>query len=65
MSFKYNSNEYENGYARKSVTDKDGEYSYISTDCINIWYSVNKNPMYRNNCVCPKCGRTIRVVILD
>lgn len=56
-------NETENGYPRQGIGDKDGEYSYIFTHCGNYWYSVNKNPMKRDRCVCPKCGRIINVVM--
>lgn len=54
---------YEKGYARQSTTDKLGEYSYLYTECGNSWYSVNKNPMYRDRCECPKCGKIVRVVV--
>ena len=47
-------NENENGYPRQGIGDKDGEYSYIFTECGNYWYSVNSNPMKRDRCVCPK-----------
>ena len=36
--------ETEKAYARQSVGDKDGEYSYLRTECGNWWYSVKKNP---------------------
>ena len=55
--------EIETGEARQSVTDKDGEYSYLYTDCRNWWYSVKTNPMSRDGCICPKCGRIIRVIV--
>lgn len=61
--FKFRLNETEKGYARQSTTDKEGEYSYIYTECNNLWYSVKNDPMYRNNCICPKCGRIVKVVI--
>lgn len=51
----------EKAFPRKATTDKDGEHSYLFTECGNIWYSVTKNPMYRNNCICPKCGKTVLV----
>ena len=57
------SRETEYGYARRSNKDKDGEYSYIITECDNAWYSVKTDPMLRNNCLCPKCGRRVMVVI--
>lgn len=57
------SKETEYGYARQSVRDKDGEYSYIITECDNAWYSVKTDPMSRNNCLCPKCGRRVLVII--
>ena len=39
--------------------DKEGEYSYLFTECGNTWYSTTKNPMYRDNCICPKCRKKI------
>ena len=56
-------NETENGYSRQGIGDKDGEYSYIFNECGNYWYSVNTNPMKRDRCVCPKCGRIVKVVM--
>ena len=56
-------NETEKAYPRQSTVDKGGEYSYLFTECGNIWYSVNTNPMHRDGCICPKCGRTVKVVI--
>lgn len=56
-------NENENGYPRQGTGDEEGEYSYIFTQCGNYWYSVNKNPMKRDRCVCPKCGRIVQVVM--
>ena len=56
-------NEIENGYPRRGVGDKEGEYSYIFTQCGNYWYSVNTNHLKRDRCVCPKCGRIIKVVM--
>lgn len=53
----------EKAYARPSITDKEGEYSFLKTECGNIWYSINTNPMKRNGCICPKCGKTIEVII--
>lgn len=54
--------ETEKAWPRQSVTDKDGEYSYLFTECKNLWYSVKTNPMSRDNCVCPKCGKIVKVV---
>ena len=48
----------EKGLARPSVT---GEGSYIRTDCGNWWFSICKDPMCRNHCICPKCGKTVEV----
>lgn len=56
-------NETEKAYPRQSTADKDGEYSYLYTECKNWWYSVNTDPMRRDNCICPKCGRTVKVVM--
>ena len=53
----------EKAYAWPSKTDQDGEYSFLLTECGNSWYSVNTDPMYRNGCICPKCGKIVRVVI--
>lgn len=55
--------ETELGYPRKSNTDGPGEYSYIFTECKNMWYSVRNNPMGRDECLCPKCGKIIKVVM--
>lgn len=54
-------NETEKAYPRQSVTDQSGEYSFLHTECGNSSYSVNTNPMYRNGCVCPKCGKVVQV----
>ena len=53
----------EKGYPRQSTVDKDGEYSYLFTECKNMWYSVNTDPMRRNNCICHKCGKVVKIVI--
>lgn len=53
----------EKAYACPSKTDQPGEYSFLMTECGNSWYSVNTNPMYRDGCICPKCGKIVRVVI--
>lgn len=63
MKVKIRSKQTENGYPRPSTTDKDEEYSYIRTDCQNMWYSTITDPMYRNNCICPKCGKVIKVIM--
>lgn len=55
--------ETEKAIPRPATTDKEGEYSYLLTECGNTWYSVTKDPMYRNNCICPKCGKTVLVDI--
>ena len=57
------SNEYEMTYARPRISDDFGEYSYLYTECGNWWYFVNTNPMRRDGCICPKCGKTVRVVV--
>ena len=51
----------EKGYPRPGTGDRLGEFSYIFTECGNHWYSVNKNPMRRNGCICPKCGAVVEV----
>lgn len=56
-------NETEKAYPQQSTADKDGEYSYLYTECGNSWYSVNTDPMRRDNCICPKCGRIVKVVM--
>lgn len=53
----------EKAWPRQSNSDKDGEYSFLRTECGNSWYSVNKNPMRRDGCICPKCGKIVRVVM--
>ncbi len=53
----------EKAYPRPAVNDKSGEYSYLFTECGNIWYSTTKDPMYRNGCICPKCGKTVKVIM--
>lgn len=55
--------ETEKGYPRQGTSDKDGEYSYLYTECGNWWYSVNTNPLRRDNCICPKYGRVVKVVM--
>lgn len=52
----------EKAYPRQCTEDKDGEYRYLHTECGNYWYSVNPDPMRRNNCICPKCGKTVKVM---
>lgn len=53
----------EKAYPRPAVNDKSGEYSYLFTECGNIWYSTTKDPMYRNGCICPKCGKAVKVIM--
>lgn len=55
--------ETEKAYAWPSKTDQNGEYSFLLTECGNSWYSVNTNPMYRNGCICPKCGKIVQVIV--
>lgn len=55
----------EKAYAWQSKTDQDGEYSFLLTECGNSWYSVNTDPMYRNGCICPKCGKIVQVIVLN
>lgn len=50
--------ETEIGIARPSVT---GDGSYILTECKNWWFSISNNPMRRDNCICPKCGKVVKV----
>lgn len=57
-----NDKKYENAYPGQALCDKEGEFSYLYTDCGNIWYSINADPMFRNGCICPKCGKVIKVV---
>lgn len=56
-------NQTEKAYPRQAKDDKEGEYSYLYTECNNFWYSRTKNPMFRDNCICPKCKRVIKVVM--
>ena len=53
----------ENGYARPGTGDNFGEYSCLYTECGNWWYSVNTDPMRRDGCICPKCGKTVKVIV--
>lgn len=53
----------EKAYPKKSIRDKKGEYSYLYTECGNSWYSVNPNPMRRDGCICPKCGKIVNVIM--
>ena len=53
----------EKAYARPETGDDFGEYSYLYTECGNFWYSVDPNPMRRDSCICPKCGKTVRVIV--
>ena len=55
--------ETEKAYPRPAVTDKEGEYSYLFTECGNRWYSTTTDPMYRDGCICPKCGKVIKVIM--
>ena len=53
------------GFPRQGTGDEiDKEFSYLHTECGNYWYSTKKDPMLRNNCLCPKCGKVIKVVIV-
>lgn len=45
----------------KAWADKSGTGSWIITECGNRWYSGCSDPMRRNGCLCPKCGKTIVV----
>lgn len=53
----------ERAYPIKSTMCRNGEYRFLRTECGNSWYSVNPNPMKRDGCICPKCGRTVKVVM--
>ena len=53
----------EKAYPRPAKNDKAGEYSYLKTECGNMWYSTEKNPMWRDNCICPKCNKIIKVIM--
>jgi hypothetical protein len=55
--------EFEKAYPMKSTKCKEGEYRFLRTECGNSWYSVKTDPMKRDGCICPKCGRTVRVVM--
>ena len=55
--------ETEKAYPRPATTDKEGEYSYLFTECGNRWYSTTTDPMYRDGCICPKCGKVIKVIM--
>ena len=57
------STEIEKAYAWQSKMDQPEEYSFLLTECGNSWYSVNTNPMHRDGCICPKCGKIVRVVV--
>lgn len=56
-------NETEKGYPRQGTADKDNEYSCLYTECGNWWYSVNTDSLRRDNCISPKCGRVVKVVM--
>ena len=53
----------EKAYPIQAKHDKDGEYSFLRTECGNTWYSVNTNPKRRDSCICPKCGNIVKVVM--
>ena len=36
---------------------------FLLTECGNSWYSVNTDPMQRNGCICPKCGKIVQVIV--
>ena len=55
--------ETEKAYPRPATTDKEGEYSYLFTECGNRWYSTTTDPMYRDGCICPKCGKVVKVIM--
>lgn len=55
----------EKAYPCKSKSDGLGEYSFLRTECGNSWYSVNPNPMRRNGCICPRCGKTVKVIMKE
>lgn len=59
----YLAGETEKAYPIPATGDKEGEYSYLYTECGNKWYSITKNPMYRDNCICPKCRKIIKVIM--
>ena len=45
-------------YVTRPSTGGNGIYFFTSV-CGNIMYYCNYNPMKYNNCICPKCGRTL------
>ena len=51
----------EKAWPRPAVCDKDGEYSYIITECQNLMYCVNGSYMRYDNAICPRCGKVIHV----
>ena len=55
--------ETEKAYPRPATTDQEGEYSYLFTECGNRWYSTTTDPMYRDGCICPKCGKVVKVIM--
>lgn len=55
--------ETENGYPLQGRDDKPGKYSFVGTDrCGNIMYLGGRNYMEMDGRICPKCGRTIKVL---
>lgn len=56
-----NYSEKEKAVPRRSTVDEDGKYSYLLTECKNWIYCLDGSYMKYNNCICPKCGKTILI----
>lgn len=59
-------------YENRNLTERgaiaysvDGEVSWIQTECGNSWYMHKRYPFDANGCICPKCGKTIKLIVDD
>lgn len=47
------------------IYSKDGEVSWCNTECNNEIYMHKRDPYSIHNCICPKCGKTIKLIELE
>lgn len=55
---------YENAYPREGTNDKDGEMSWLYTDCGHFLYCSGGNYMKYDGCLCPACMYNHKDVII-
>lgn len=67
MAYNYDkSKETEYGYLIQALNDKPDNYSFVRTGtCLNTMYLGGRYYTEMDGRICPKCGRTIKVVYLE